>query len=182
MKTFVALIGVAGFAAVLHAQAPTATYTWQVSNNNGATWNQDVSGNTIKVRLLASWTGIPDAVGVGYGGGQFDATLTNEGFSVGTVANISRPIPFNFAVQTLVASSMIGGTKIDTAADVAAPGVGTGWVNPGQGAHFSNPSGFDSINGAVVFTYDVFNAGSRPGQNTLSTFLGYTQTGAGQFF
>ncbi len=158
MKKFVALIGVAGFAAVVHAQAPTATYIWEVSNDNGITWTNWCPGNgaTIKVRLLAFWTGIPDAVGVGYGGGQFDATLTSSG-SPGFVSNISRPVPFNFAAQTLVASAVAGGVKIDTSADVAAPGAGTGWVNPGQGAHFSNPSGFNSTNGAVVFSYDVLS-------------------------
>ncbi len=156
MKKFFGIVALAGIAAAANAQAPTATYTWQVSGDNGLTWGSDAVGNgaTVKVRLLASWTGIADAVGVGYGGGQFDATLLSTG-SVGTVSNISRPVPFNFAAQTLVASAVAGGVKIDTSADVAAPGAGTGWVNPGQGAYFSNPPGFNSVNGAIVFTYDV---------------------------
>lgn len=155
MKKFFGIVALAGIAAAANAQAPTATYTWQVSGDNGVTWGASATGNgaTVKVRLLASWTGIADAVGVGYGGGQFDATLT--GTLPGVVSNISRPVPFNFAAQTLVASATASGMKIDTAADVAAPGAGTGWVNPGQGAYFSNPPGFNSINGAVVFSYDI---------------------------
>eukprot|EP00004_Rigifila_ramosa_P008969 TRINITY_DN20428_c0_g1_i1.p1 TRINITY_DN20428_c0_g1~~TRINITY_DN20428_c0_g1_i1.p1 ORF type:complete len:226 (+),score=50.28 TRINITY_DN20428_c0_g1_i1:63-740(+) len=156
MKKFFAVVALAGLAAAANAQAPTATYTWQVSDDNGATWDAEATGNgaTVKVRLLASWTGIADALGVGYGGGQFDATLLSAGLP-GVVSNISRPVPFNFAAQTLVASAVVGGMKIDTAADVSAPGAGTGWVNPGQGAYFANPAGFNSINGAVVFQYDI---------------------------
>lgn len=156
MKKFFGIVALAGIAAVANAQ--TATYTWQVSGDNGVTWGESAIGNgaTVNVRLLASWTGITPGTGVGYAGGQFDATVmpTSAGIA-GVISNIVRPIPFNFAAQTLVASAFAGGTKIDTSVDVSAPGAGTGWVNPGQGAHFANPNGFNSTNGAVVFSYDI---------------------------
>ena len=155
MKKFFGIVALAGLAAAANAQV-TGTYTWQVSGDNGLTWGAAAIGNgaTVKVRLLASWTGIPQASGVGYAGGQFDATMLSA-VAVGTVSNITRPVPFNFAAQTLAASAITGGMKIDTAADVAAPGVGTGWVNPGQGAFFANPAGFNGSNPAIIFTYDI---------------------------
>ena len=161
MNRFLSVVALAGLACAANAQAPTAIYTWQVSDNAGVSWSDTVwvpAGQIINVRLFASWTGIPDAVGVGYAGGQFDARILCSG--VVPISNIDRPVPFNFAPQTLVASAIAGGMKIDTSADVAGIGLGTGWVNPGQAAHFANPSAFNSTNGAVVFTYDVLSTSS----------------------
>src|SRR4051794_9144852 len=61
------------------ASAQTGTYTWQASANGGLTWNSvavALPGTLIKVRLLASWSGISGS-SIGYAGGQFDATLAN---------------------------------------------------------------------------------------------------------
>lgn len=161
MNKFFAVVALAGLAAAANAQAPTATYTWQVSGDNGASWSNDVTvvaGASVKVRVLASWTGIADATGVGYAGGQFDARILSAA-AVGAISNIDRPVPFQFAPQTLVASAIAGGMKIDTSADVAGIGLGTGWVNPGQAAHFANPGAFNGTNGVAVFTFDIL-AGS----------------------
>ncbi len=159
MNKFFAVVALAGLAAAANAQAPTATYTWQVSDGGAFTNDLTVAvGATVNVRVLASWTGIADALGVGYAGGQFDARLLS-GAAVGAISAIDRPVPFQFAPQTLVASAIAGGMKIDTSADVAGIGLGTGWVNPGQAAHFANPAAFNGTNGAVVFTFTMI-AGS----------------------
>ncbi len=155
MRLCLSFICLASLPFAANSQTPTATYTWQVSEN-GFSWSNDLwlsVGTTAKVRLIASWSGIPDAVGVGYAGGQFDVRLLSASF-IGAISNINRPVPFNFAPQTLVASTIAGGMKIDTSADVAGIGLGTGWVNPGQAAHFSNPF-FNVNNDVVVFTFDV---------------------------
>ena len=158
MKMFFGFVSLAASAALVSAQAPTAIYEWQASSDNGLTWSNDCNGDSVKVRLLAYWTGIPDAVGVGFAGGQFDAVLLGTG-PIGTVSNIAVPPPFNFLNQNLVASSYFDGKKIDTTSDVFAPGVGIGWINPAQTSYDTNPSVFNSANGAVIFTYDVSNAG-----------------------
>lgn len=162
MKKFVGLMGLTGFASVASAQAPTGTYTWQVSGNDGTSWETNLPatpGTTVKVRLLASWSGIADALGVGFAGGQFDATLMGAD-PIDTVSAITRPGGFGFFPQNLVASNISGGKKIDTNADFNAPGAGVGWVQPGQASYVTNPSGFNSANGAVIFSYDVLFSGT----------------------
>lgn len=154
MKTVATLLSIAAFANVAHSV--TGTLTWQVSNDNGTTWSGvciGTAGATIKVRLLASWTGVPPNLGVGFGAAQFDATLMGaDGGNV--VSNIVRPSPFNYSAQSLVASAINGGIKIDGSTDVLEPGLGPNWVNPGQGAA-GFTFGFNSTNPAIIFTYDV---------------------------
>ena len=172
MNKFFGIVALAGIAAAVNAQ--TATYTWQVSNDNGVTWGASTVGTagvTVKVRVLASWAGVT-GTDQGYAGGQFDATLTGA-VAGDVVSNILRPSPFAFAAQTLAATAFAGGQKIDTAADILAPGAGTGWVNPGQPAKdFAPPGGYNSTNGAVVFTYDVLCSGLN--QIAISSVLNVT--------
>lgn len=151
MNSLAPLALIAGLASTSIAQ--TGTATWQVSADNGATWGAAVtieSPQPIRVRLVMSWSGIPNAVC--YGGSQLDAFIITS--SIGdAVADILRPSPFAFAAQTLVASLYSEGIKIDAAGDNNTPGLGSGWVNPGQGS----PDGGipNTSNPAVVFTYTL---------------------------
>jgi uncharacterized protein (TIGR03382 family) len=159
MNKVFGLIALAGIAAAANAQA--GVYTWQVSADNGATWSSLVSGSsgsTVKVRLLASWSGVALGTGgvdgdIGYGGGQFDGKVTNGGGD--TFAAITRPDPFAFAVQSLVSSTIGADAKLDTAADTSGFGAGTGWVGPGQQNRTNAGPAYNNTNGAVVFSYSI---------------------------
>lgn len=153
MKNFLGLIAVAGIAAAANAQS--GSLTWQVSTDNGATWSNAAvlnSAGAVQVRGTFAWTGVANSLG--FGGSQFDALIVG-GQATDSVSGINRPSPFNFAAQTLVASAYAGGIKIDTSADVAAPGAGTGWVNPGQGSVDGIGTNFNSNNPVTVFTYTL---------------------------
>ena len=159
MNKVFGLIALAGIAAAANAQA--GVYTWQASADNGATWSSAVSatnGSTVKVRLLAAWSGVALGTGgvdgdIGYGGGQFDGKVTNGGAD--TFSAITRPDPFAFAVQTLVASTIGADAKLDTSADVSGFGAGTGWVGPGQQNRTNGGAAYNNTNGAVVFSYSI---------------------------
>ncbi len=153
MKNFLGLIAVAGIAAAANAQ--TGSLTWEVSTDGGTTWSNAAvlnSAGAVQVRGTFAWSGI--AGGLGFGGSQFDALIVG-GQATDSVSGINRPSPFNFAAQTLVASAYAGGIKIDTSADVAAPGAGTGWVNPGQGSPDGIGTNFNTANPVTVFTYTL---------------------------
>lgn len=135
------------------ALAQTGSLTWEVSGDGGVTWHSSImliSPSIVNVRARFEWAGIPAALG--FGGSQFDAVILN-GSVVDSVSHISRPSPFDFAAQTLVASNYAGGIKIDTSTDLAAPGTGTGWINPGQGTPDGVGTNFVQQSPAVVFTY-----------------------------
>ena len=153
----------ASIALATTARAQTGTYTWQASANNGLSWVSvaiALPGTLIKVRLLASWSGIT-GTSLGYAGGQFDATLVGA-TALDAVSNI-RPFVQSLFPQDLDATLYNGGIKIDTVADTAAPGIGTGWVNPGQtAADFAAPGTYVSDNPAVIFTYDFLWSSADP--------------------
>lgn len=153
MKNFLGLIAVAGIAAAANAQ--TGSLTWQVSTDGGANWSNAAvlnSAGSVMVRGRFEWSGVTG--GLGFGGSQFDAIIAGA-VAGDSVSDIGRPAPFNFAAQTLVASTYAGGIKIDTSADVAAPGAGTGWVNPGQGSPDGIGTNFSTANPVTVFTYTL---------------------------
>lgn len=140
-------------AGVAHAQ--TASLIWQVSTDGGMSWSNTaiVDGpGSVLIRGRFEWEGVAGALG--FGGSQFDAVIQNTAAG-DLVSNISRPSPFNFAAQTLVASNYSNGIKIDVASDAAEPGAGTGWVNPGQGTPDGIGTNFIQENPAVVFTYTL---------------------------
>ena len=116
------------------------------------------------------WSGIPGALG--FGGSQLDAVI-QDAASGDSVTDISRPFPFNFAVQTLVASTYSRGIKIDVAADTAEPGAGTGWIAPGQSSLDANGTNFIQQNPAVVFTC-TFHASSQEGIRTIGNVFNPT--------
>jgi hypothetical protein len=92
---------------------------------------------------------------------------------VDSVSNISRPSPFNFAAQTLVASHSGTVIKIDASSDTAAPGAGTGWINPGQATPEANGTNFIQANPAVVFTY-TYHLNDVPATRTISSVFNPT--------
>jgi uncharacterized protein (TIGR03382 family) len=170
MKNVLGLIAVAGIAAAANAQS--GSLTWQVSTDGGATWSNAAVMNgagAVQVRGTFAWSGIANSLG--FGGSQFDALIIG-GTAGDSVSGINRPSPFNFAAQTLVASAYAGGIKIDTAADVAAPGAGTGWVNPGQGSVDGIGTNFNSANPATVFTYTLNFDGT--GSRTIGNVFNQT--------
>lgn len=170
MKNFLSLIAVAGIAAAANAQ--TGSLTWQVSTDGGATWGAVANMNgagAVQVRGTFTWSGV--AGSLGFGGSQFDALIVG-GTAGDSVSGINRPSPFNFAAQTLVASTYAGGIKIDTSADVAAPGAGTGWVNPGQGSPDGIGTNFNGNNPVTVFTYTVNYDGT--GSRTIGNVFNQT--------
>ena len=174
MNKVFGLIALAGIAAAANAQ--TGTYTWQVSADNGSTWSSAVSsttGGTVQVRLLASWSGVALGTGgvdgdIGYGGGQFDGKVTNGGAD--SITAITRPAPFAFAAQTLVASAIGADAKIDTSADTSGFGLGTGWVGPGQQNRTNGGASYSSTNGAVVFSYSI-TLGASSSDRTVGMVL-----------
>jgi len=170
MKNFLGLIAVAGIAAAANAQS--GSLTWQVSTDGGATWSNAAAVNgaaAVQVRASFAWSGI--AGGLGFGGSQFDALIVG-GTAGDSVSGINRPSPFNFAAQTLVASAYAGGIKIDTSADGAAPGAGTGWVNPGQGSLDGIGTNFNTGNPVVVFAYTLNFDGT--GSRTIGNVFNQT--------
>lgn len=158
MKPSIACLAISALSAAASAQ--TGTYTWQVSADNGLTWSSllaSTPGSPIKVRLLASWTGISDPF-AGFASCQFDATLTSSEGRVGTVSNIDRPFPFYLPQQqTLIATEFSGGLtlKIDADTDVAVAGAGTGWVNPAQFNFGILGPSYVTNNPVVLLTYDL---------------------------
>ncbi len=51
--------------------------------------------------------------------------------------------------------------KLDIASNIAAPGLGNGWVNPGQpAADFAPPGTYNSQNPVAILTFDVIWSGS----------------------
>ena len=169
------------------ALAQSGTATWQCSIDHGANWVSDVELDTprsIRVRLLMGWSLVPDALGLG--GSQFDAIVIG-GRPGDNVTDITRPRPFNFAAQTLVASTYAEGIKIDANLDTAPPGAGAGWIACGQNGPEAGPTDFNSSNPVVVFTYTL-NIGSDTGTRHISNIFNdvfgralavYTSTGTG---
>ncbi|MDX2147471.1 MAG: hypothetical protein SFZ23_08100 [Planctomycetota bacterium] len=158
----IALLAIAGAAAVASAQ--TARLEWQVSTDNGATWNSGLTtlttGGTVQVRVLGSFN---VAGGLGFAGAAFDATVSNI-LAGDSVANFNRT--FNFAAQTLAASTFGTTIKIDDNRDTLAPGAGTRWVQPSQGVPAFTPT-FVTANPAVLFTYDL-TVSSEEGVRSIS--------------
>ncbi len=157
MKSSIAILALSAISA--SAVAQTGTYTWQVSGDDGFTWDSllvAVPNSTIKVRLLASFSGISGPFAA-FAGSQFDATLSSSEGRVGTISNISRPFPFQFSAQTLVSREFSSGSlvKIDIASDVALPGSGIGWVGPGQPNFDFSGGNYVTDNPVMIFSYDL---------------------------
>lgn len=149
------------------APAQTGYAFWEISLDQGVTWTREATIETpqaIRVRLWLGWNFIPNALG--FGGSQFDAIV--QGARAGdTITNFERPRPFNFALQTLAASTYSGGLKIDVSTDIAAPGTGAGWISPGQGSPDGMPTDFNTSNPVCVFQYTL-NLGPEEGTRIIT--------------
>ncbi len=137
------------------AVAQSGSLTWEVSSDNGATWQNSLlalSPGSIQVRAVVAWNRntIPD--GIGFASTRFDAKLVNA-IAQDACTNISRQAPFDSAPQSLVASVYSGGIKIDDSGDTAEPGHGTGWIHVGQATRDQAGTGFNSTSPVVVFSY-----------------------------
>ncbi len=170
MKTFAWVALATGLTNSALAQSGTAT--WQVSTDGGATWASDATLNApqaVKVRLRMGWENIPNAIC--FAGSQFDAFILTA--SAGdTVSDIARPPGFNFFPQTLGATRYSQGIKLDSTFDSAPPGVGSGWIAPGQNT--PNAVTPDTSNPATVFTYTL-NLDATSGTRTIrNIFAGAT--------
>lgn len=149
------------------AVAQSGTATWQVSADDGATWSSNIQLTqeaSVRVRVLFSWSDIPNAYG--FAGSLFDGVILGAAAS-DSVSDIRRPSPFNFSNSLLVATRYVDGIKIDKSDDLALPGQGTGWVNPGQSSPDVGPPFFSSSNPAAVFTYTL-QVSSDQGTRTIS--------------
>jgi hypothetical protein len=132
----IAALALTALTAQTHAQFGTGRLDWQLSTDEGSTWQGGrvevpLSTTGIRVRLLASWSA--DA-GYAFAGTQFDAVIT--GLNAGgndTVLNPSRPFTFDSGAQQTIVSTRFGNQiKIDDSRDTNPPGVGVRGVFPGQ--------------------------------------------------
>lgn len=157
MKACALLTCFASSAMVAHAQ--TGTYTWQVSNDNGATWSSSCNGTDIKVRLLASWSGV-NGTNEGFAAAQFDAIVMGA-VPADMVYGAVIPAQFDMFGWVHLGFDIPGGKKIDKPWDAELPGVGSGWINPGQAA-MDTGGNYNSTNGALIFKFDLFCTDARP--------------------
>ncbi len=167
MMRHVHTLALTGLMSTTAALAQSGTATWQVSADDGATWASQVQlaqAATVRVRILFAWSGIPTAYG--FAGSLFDGIIQGASAS-DSVSDIRRPVPFNFAINLLAATRYTDGIKIDKADDLALPGHGTGWVNPGQTSPDTGPPFFSSSNPAAVFTYSL-HVSADQGTRTIS--------------
>ncbi|MDX2146784.1 MAG: hypothetical protein SFZ23_04615 [Planctomycetota bacterium] len=90
---------------------------------------------------------------IGFAGFQADLAILNCGAG-DSVLDITRPAPFAFAPQTLVASRFGCTLKLDDARDTLPPNMGTRGINPGQAIARFSPN-FSRDNPAVALTFTL---------------------------
>lgn len=157
MKSSIALLALSTLSTSVGAQ--TGTYTWQVSNDNGATWSSSCNGTNIKVRLLASWSGV-NGTNEGFAGTQFDATVLGAA-PADIVHSAVIPAQFDPFGWVHLGFDIPGGKKVDMPTDAELPGMGNRWINPGQAA-MDTGGPYNSTNGALVFKFDLVCSEARP--------------------
>ena len=157
MKNAFALIAIAGLAAAASAQG-TGSIVYQVSADNGATWNNgtidvDQSQTSVLVRIQASWSS--DLNMYAFAGSQFDAVVSGAGAG-DSVSDATRPFPTGAGSnQTIVATRFGNEIKIDDVRDTSGPGAGTRGVFPGQLVEQFAGTNFTSANPINIFTFKL---------------------------
>ncbi|MDX2147472.1 MAG: hypothetical protein SFZ23_08105 [Planctomycetota bacterium] len=171
MKKAIALVALAGLATVASAQGTGAIrYETSVGGDAWQTGLRTVTpGTTVNVRVVVSWD-VPGALG--FAGAQPDFIIDNAGAG-DAVSNIERPVPFNFAPQTIVSSRFGNSIKIDDSRDTLGPGLGTRGVTPGQGVQAFTPN-FSTANPAVIFTFSYTPDATATVRDLRFTFIAPT--------
>lgn len=147
-----AVVIVAGLAMTGTAIAqPAGEMRWQVSADNGATWNSGrttlQSASPVLVRAVASWSGVPS--GLGLGGTMFDVTISNAGQADGA-RDFVRAL--TFVQQTIAATRLANNViKIDDDRDTRPPGLDRFGVNVAQ--EIPVVGNFNSANPLTLFTF-----------------------------
>lgn len=160
---------------IANAQIGTGTFTWQLSLDDGVTWQTGVveapqTQQRVHVRAVAAWDNFD--TGWAYASTAFDATWTSAGpgglgDSAGEMMHIE---PFTVSFQTLRASRFGQVVKIDDSRDTQPPGMGANWVANGQyDSGFGQP--FSSANPVAVFRYSMTLDGSLGERTASAVFL-----------
>jgi hypothetical protein len=156
-------------ASVAHAQFGTGQVEWQISTDDGVSWQGgrvEVGAATqrVRARMVASWTA---EAGYAFAGTQFDAVVT--GLNAGgndRVVDPLRPATFDVPSQTIVATRFGNLIKIDDSRDTAAPGAGSRSVFPGQWAEEFAEGRFTRGQPVSIFEYTLLLDGT-PGERLL---------------
>lgn len=172
MKNVIALVAVAGIAAVAAALPQAPVLTWTVSTDGGATWSPNAvlaSAGSVMVRGQLSWgdTG-SGAVGIGAAVCAFDGVLSGVGGSDGASNIVKGLVPVSDT--QVLGYSVVGGIgKIDVVTDLGAPGTGSFCIT-GQGTPIGIGGAFNSNNPVTVMTYD-FAIGGADHTATLGAIM-----------
>ncbi len=148
LRTALLSFGVAGIAL---GQTHFANLYWEANDGSGWTRTQlTTTQQNVQVRLAAEWGG---SNAYAFGGTIFDAVIHSVNGN-DSVSNMHRPMPFNFAALTIAAFRFGNTTKLDDSRDFDAPGVGSRWLDCGQGnGAFGDP--MDTSNPATIFRFDL---------------------------
>lgn len=168
------------------AQPTSAVLSWQFSQDLGSTWIPDSiavpSGTTtpILVRAMVAWQSHTSTFD-GFGGMNLDAFVARTPGS-GTGDWILNPLTRNNGglqsrpdVGVLAFPDLL---KIDRLTDVLPPGLGTGWVSPGQIPNFE---GFSTANPIEIITYSYLLDGTA-GIRTVSASVAARPDGTNAAF
>jgi hypothetical protein len=158
------------------AQSLPATFRWQVSPDEGASWTSVAavapSQASVLVRLRASWQDVP-STNEFFAETYFDGLVLSAGPS-DTVASLARItslgngqlIPYGTGPGGAIGHRFGSTIKLDQTPDTSAPGAGIGWINPRQriGDAGLIPS---TLNPITLFQYRLNLDGSE-GTRTIS--------------
>lgn len=156
------------------AQSLQGSAAWQVSADNGETWQQDVSVGSgqqqVLVRLIATWSGAPAGERTAFASTGFDGIVRGIGAGLNDTVGgfVTSETPQGFPGPSLTWTGMGGPPigyrqgeilRIDSIFDNAEPGVGPNRVLITQG-HPSLNEWLDLANPVRLMQYTLFLDGT----------------------
>lgn len=155
MKSVIALVAVAGVAAVATAAPQTGSFVWQASTDGGATWSSSVTvqeGSSYKVRAVASWTDDATA-SIGFAGATFDE-IQFLGASQAELSGFASHTKVQGSPETWALYDISGGVKIDNATNPSTLRTNFGQLSKILPGGIPNPN-FKADNPITVFSMDM---------------------------